>query len=164
MATAKLILDTRRKKKDGTCPIKLRTVHNRNTRHKSLGYSVLEKDWDENGQRIKPSCKAFSNVNRINSLLNKEKQKALEVFAKLQEEEKLDRLSTKEVKKRIVKDDVVVMTLAFGEEIIAQLRSAQKHGNARVYNTMLRSIRAYVEEKDFPMKQITYAWLKKYEA
>jgi|GEM_PF-1777373 len=56
------------------------------------------------------------------------------------------------------------MTLAFGAEIIAELQDAKKFGNARVYDTMLRSIRNFVKGKDFPLKQLTYAWLKKYEA
>ncbi|MCB0634777.1 MAG: site-specific integrase [Lewinella sp.] len=164
MVSVKLVLDKRRKKKDGTCPIKLRTIHNRKTRHRSLGYSVLEKDWDEKGQRIKSSCKAFGNVNRINSLLNKEKLKALEIFAKLQDEGTLPKLSEGEIKKQIANDDLEVKVLVFGEEIIAQLQEAQKFGNARVYHMMLGSIRDFVDNKDFPMRQLSYAWLKKYEA
>ena len=54
--------------------------------------------------------------------------------------------------------------MAFGEEIIAQLRQAQKHGNARVYENMVQSVRTFTKGKDLPLKQVTYAWLKKYEA
>ncbi len=56
------------------------------------------------------------------------------------------------------------MVLDFGEEIIAQLRQAQKHGNARVHETMVQSVRTFAKSKDLPLKQVTYAWLKKYEA
>jgi integrase/recombinase XerD len=54
--------------------------------------------------------------------------------------------------------------LPFGAEIIAELQEAKKFGNARVYDTMLRSVRDFAKGRDFPLKQLTYAWLKKYEA
>ncbi|MDF1864386.1 MAG: site-specific integrase [Saprospiraceae bacterium] len=163
MISVKIILDTRSKKKDHTNPLKLRIVHNRQTYHLTLGYSVLEKDWDKTGQKVKSSCKTIGNTTRFNALIHKEKQKALDVFTKLQSEGQLETLSFKEIKKRIANKHTDLMTLEFGKEIIAQLRQAQKHGNARVYETMIRSISTFVKDKDFPIKQITYGWLEKYE-
>lgn len=164
MVTVNLILDTRSKKKDGTHPIKLRIVHNRKTHHLSLGYSVAAKEWDDTAQKIKSNCKRFSNITRINALLHRDKQQALDLFARLQDEGRLDTLSSTEIKAMLANKETEVMTLAFGEEIIAQLRQAGKHGNARVYDTMLRSVRSFAKDKDFPLKQISYRWLKKYEA
>ncbi len=164
VSSVKIIIDTRSKKKDKTHPLKLRIVHNRSSKHISLGYCILEKDWDEKGQKVKSSCKQIENVNRFNALLNKEKQKALDVITRLQSEGRLETLSFEEIKKMIVGKETELMTLAFGEEMIAQLHEGQKHGNARVYDTMVRSIRTYAKGKDFPMRQITYSWLKKYEA
>jgi nucleotidyltransferase/DNA polymerase involved in DNA repair len=155
MISVKIILDTRSKKKDHTNPLKLRIVHNRQTYHLTLGYSVLEKDWDKTGQKVKSSCKTIGNTTRFNALIHKEKQKALDVFTKLQSEGQLETLSFKEIKKRIANKHTDLMTLEFGKEIIAQLRQAQKHGNARVYETMIRSISTFVKDKDFPIKQIT---------
>jgi integrase len=164
MVTVNLILDTRSKKKDGTHPVKLRIVHNRKTYHLSLGYSVTAKEWDDTAQKIKSNCKRFSNITRINALLHRDKQQALDLFARLQDEGRLDTLSFTEIKAMLANKETEVMTLAFGEEIIAQLRQAGKHGNARVYDTMLRSVRTFARDKDFPLKQISYRWLKKYEA
>jgi hypothetical protein len=164
VSSVKIILDTRTKKRDNTHPLKLRLVHNRSSKHISLGYCILEKDWDEKGQKVKSSCKQIENINRFNALLNKEKQKALEVVTRLQSEGRLETLSFGEIKKMISGKETELMTLAFGEELIAQLHEAKKHGNARVYDTVVRSIKTYAKNKDFPMRQITYSWLKRYEA
>lgn len=163
VSSVKIILDTRTKKRDNTHPLKLRLVHNRSSKHISLGYSILEKDWDERGQKVKSTCKHIENINRFNALLNKEKQKALEVLYRLQSEGRLESLSFEEIKKLIVERETEVMTLSFGETIIAQLREAQKYGNAKVYETLVRSIRTFVKGRDFPLRQLTYTWLKKYE-
>ena len=164
MVSVNIVLDTRTKKKDGTHPLKLRFVHNRQTYHLKLGYSVLKKDWNEKGQQIKTSCKAFKNINRVNASLDKEKKNARDLLAKLQDEGRLVSLSFKEIKSLLSDKETEVMTLAFGREIIAHLREAGNHGNARVYDTMLRSVSSFIKSRDFPMKQITYRWLKKYEA
>lgn len=163
MITVKIILDKRSVKKDGTSPLKLRLLYNRKSNQVSLGYSILSKDWDAKKERIKSSCQSVDNVNRINAICLKKKQKAFDILTQLDADGKLDVLSFKEIKTYITNQHTGLMTLAFGEEIIDQLKQANKFGNARVYDTMIRSLRTYSKGKDFPMKRINYAWLKKYE-
>jgi integrase len=129
-----------------------------------LGYSILKKDWNASGQQIKPSCKTVGNVHRVNALLNKEKQKALDLFTQLQAEGRLETLSFGEIKQMMQGQGSTLMTLAYGQEVIDQMKEAGKHGNARVYKTMLRSIASFADEKDFPLSQLSYRWLKKYES
>ena len=164
MVSVKIFLDARYKKKDSTHPLKLRVGLNREAYLINLGFSISSKDWDENGQKIKASCKTVENITRLNSILAKEKQKVLEILIKLQDEGKLDTLSLEDLKNFVTQKHTETMILAFGEEIIAQLRQAQKHGNARVYENMVQSVRTFAKGKDLPLKQVTYAWLKKYEA
>lgn len=164
MLSAKIILDTRHKKKGNVYPLKLRLTHDRKASYISLGYDIPANDWDEDGEKVKTSCKTVENTTRLNALLVKEKQKALDTFLKIQDEGKLATLSLEGLKSFVVNKGTDAMMFAFGEEMIAQLKESQKHGNARVYDTMLRSVRSFAKGKDFPMKQVTYAWLKKYEA
>ncbi len=164
MVSANIILDTRYKKKGDVFPLKLRVVHNRKPFDLSLGHSLSLKDWDEKGQKVKPSCQTIDNVTRFNALLNKDKQKVQDILIRLEDEGKLDTLSLDELKNFVTQKNTEVMTLAFGAEIIAELQEANKFGNARVYDTMLRSVRDFAKGRDFPLKQLTYAWLKKYEA
>lgn len=164
MISANIILDTRYKKKGGVYALKLRIVHNRKSFDLSLGHNLSAKDWDESGQKVKSSCQTIESITRFNALLNKDKQKVQDILIRLEDEGKLDRLSLEELKNFVTQKNTEVMTLAFGAEIIAELQEAKKFGNARVYDTMLRSVRNFVKGRDFPLKQLTYAWLKKYEA
>ncbi len=163
MVSANIILDTRYKKKGDVYPLKLRVVHNRKPFDLPLGFNIPRKDWDVKGQKVKSSCQTIENVTRFNALLNKEKAKIQDVLVKLQDEGKLDTLSLDGVKAFVSRKSTEVMTLAFTEGMIAQFQEAKRFGNARVYDTMLRSVRNFAKGRDFPLKQITYGWLKKYE-
>ncbi len=164
MVSANIILDTRYKKKGDVFPLKLRVVHNRKPFDLSLGHSVSSKDWDEKGQKVKSSCKTIDNVTRFNAILNKDKQKVQDILIRLQDEGRLDTLSLEELKSFVTQKHTEVMTLAFAEEIIAELKQAERYGNASVYETLRRSVSNFTHGKDIPLKQVTYAWLKKYEA
>ena len=119
MVSVKIILDNRRQQKDGTSPLKLRIVLNRQTYHVFLGHRVIPKDWDENGQKIKSSCKTIDNITRFNALIQKEKQKALSIFTQLEEDGQLETLSFEEIRRHLDNKHTEAMTLAFAEEIIA---------------------------------------------
>lgn len=163
MVSANIILDTRYKKKGDVYPLKLRVVHNRKPFDLSLGHNLSAKDWDEKGQKVKSSCQTIENITRFNALLNKERQKVQDVLIRLQDEGKLDTLSLDDLRNFVNQKSTEVMMLAFGEEMVAQLEEAKKFGNAKVYITLLRSVRNFMKGRDFPLKQITFAWLKKYE-
>lgn len=162
-ASVNLELDKRYQKKDGSYPIKLLIVISGEPLRISTGYSVEPKYWQENSQSIKTTCKAFQNVTRVNNLLNKQKSKALDMLTQLQDNNELDKLSLNEIKNRIASKYSSLYTFEFCEQIINELETAGKIGNARVYRTHLASLRNYAET-DFPMKQITFTWLKGYEA
>lgn len=159
-----LQLDKRRAKKDGSYPIKVLVVINTSPLRISTGYSCEEKHWNTNGQRIRSGCKLYPNITRVNNLLHKQRGNATDKLVRLQDEGELDKLSLQELKQRLTGKQTEAMVLSFGEEIIQELHDAGKLGNARVYDTMLRSVRTYLKKKDRPLKQITYTWLKKYEA
>lgn len=162
--SVKIELDKRNSKKDGKYPLKLLVVVKRESLRLPLGYSLLEKDWNEKLQSIRTSCKEFDNVNRINNWLLKEKSKVLGKLNTLREESVIDRLSLLEIKNLLVRPNDETLTLEFFSETIKQLELAKRFGNARVYDTTSRSIKTFVKGNDFPLKQISFAWLKKYEA
>lgn len=162
--SVKLELDERYQKRDGSYPIKLLIVIGRNPLRIPAGYNVEAKYWQENSQSIKASCKVFQNVTRINTLLNKEKSRVLDILTQLQDTGELEKLSLKEIKDRIVGNNAVTYTYKFCQQIIKELEEAGKVGNARVYGMILLSLKNFAGDVDFPMRQITYAWLKRYEA
>lgn len=130
----------------------------------ATGYAVESKDWDELNQRIKTSCKAFDNVTRINNHLLKTKQRVSEVLLQLEDEGKLETLSIKHIKSYITKGGNETYILEYGREIIDQLISSGRTGNARVYSTLLKSMTRFLKGRDMTLKHITYSWLKSYEA
>lgn len=158
-------LDTRRKKKDGSCPIVLRLTHNRNTTAIALGYSVPESDWDEKKRKIKSSSKIVSSVTRLNNLLEKKKSEALDIITKLEEEGKLSMLSVTDLRNYIAGQTEIRPTFfAFTEGLIDQMMKARKVGNARVYQNVLGAFKTYRKGKDLRFEEITYRFLKDYEA
>jgi hypothetical protein len=97
----------------------------------------------------------------VNALLNKAKQKVQDVLIRLQDDGKLDTLSLEELKVYVTQKHTEVMTFSFVAEITAELKQAERFGNAFIYETLLRSISNFTKGKDFPLKQVTYSWLKK---
>lgn len=158
-------LDTRRKKRDGACPIILRLTHDRKTTAISLGYSILEKDWDEKKRKVKPSSAVVDSVTRLNNLLEKKKSDALSIITKLEEEGRLSTLSVKDLRTYIDGEVQVRPTFfTYTEGLIEQMVKARKVGNARVYKNVLGALKTYRKGKDLRFEEITYRFLKNYEA
>ena len=54
--------------------------------------------------------------------------------------------------------------LEFCNGVMAEMVQTGKVGNVRVYKTVRNSINTFLNGKDIPFRQLTYKWLKKYEA
>lgn len=162
--TSKIFLDNRRTKKDGTQALKLRITINRKSVEMALGYAIPPAYWNEKTQQIKPKCPSIQNVTRLNNRLQKQRAEYMERLIALQDEGQLQRMSMAEIKQRLTGKQMETMVIAFANTIIAELTEAKKVGNAAVYKTMRNSVQTYCKNKDVPLKQITYKWLKKYEA
>jgi len=161
---AKILLDKRRKKEDGSYPVIMRLIINRKSTSISLNKSVPEKAWDENNQCVKTGYKGMENVGRFNNFLLKKKTNALDTLLKLDAEGKLDTLPLREVKVIITGKKVKVTFFSYAEELIESMRREGKIGNARVYKETLNWIKKYAGDKDFPFEHITFSWLKKMES
>lgn len=162
--TSHFFLDTRRQKKDGQYPIKLRITINRQSFEMSMGQTVPIKDWNEKSSRVRTGSKEVGNVTRFNNYLQKKKSEAIETIMQLEDDGLLLSMSMKEVRNRIKGGNNAGDTYAFFEEVIAQMNSAGQVGNARVYQMVYNSIKKFGGKQDFPLRQITFRWLKKYES
>lgn len=157
-------LDRRSKRIDGRHPLKLLIVLNEKPLRISLGLSLHSKDWNDKLQSVRASCPDFENIIRINAKLQKEKTKALNKLLKLEEDGSLDSLSLRDLKGRLKEKTAnTAMTLDFFSIVITEMEESKRFGNARVYDIVSQSISKFVQEKDFPLKHITFSWLKKYE-
>lgn len=162
--TSKVFLDDRRTKKDGTQPLKLRITIDRKSIEIPLGYTIQPAYWDDAKKEVKKNCPAVQNVTRLNNLIKKRHSDAVEKVIQLQDSGEINVLSMKDIKNRITGKRDETFIIEFTNSIIEELEEGGKVGNARVYKTMRNSILTFLKRKDIPVKQITFKWLKKYEA
>ncbi|MGD1892637.1 MAG: phage integrase SAM-like domain and Arm DNA-binding domain-containing protein [Cyclobacteriaceae bacterium] len=166
MATnIKLLLDTRRARKDGSYPLVMRVIHDRKSINISLGYSLREKDWDSKNEKVKKSSSVVENTTRFNNLLHKKRAKAYDTIARLDDEKKLDLLSMTDLKTLLTGNKVTVKptVFAFLEEHISELQKARKSGNAGVYDQVLKRLRSFTSGKDMKFEALNYAFLTRFE-
>ncbi len=127
-------------------------------------YTIPAQYWNEQKQAVKANCPLIDNTTRLNNFLQKEKSKAIERVIALNDRGELERLSLKEIKNRVLNKQIAPMALAFCQEVMDEMNQAGKVGNARVYKTMRNSLQSFLKGRDVPFHQITFKWLKKYEA
>jgi len=162
--SVKLVLDQRRSRKDHTYPVALRLIHNRQTTHIALGYSILEKDWNPSTAEIKKSCKSVGGVNRANQLVLKKRSDAKTLITDLERDKELSRLPIAELRKMIIGASTGDGSVfRFMQQQIDELRKIGKYGNARVYRDSLKAWKNYRNQKDIEFKQIDYRVLKGFE-
>ena len=109
-----LVLDTRRPRPDGTCPILLRIIHHRASSQITLGKYVKVADWDEKARRIKSSYKGTESVTRLNNWLQKKKAEATDVITKLDEQKTLDTYTVYQIRDLLEKKRDVTSFFAYG--------------------------------------------------
>ena len=161
--TAKLILDMRRMKKDGTFPIALRIIHQRIPLYLAYDYSVIPDHWDASGNAITNKCKKYSERKRINNFLLKQLVDATSVIELLSTSGELDKLSPAELKNKIQNKESRVTFRMFTQKIIDELTTAKKFGNASCYFQALNFFSRYTDDIDYTFDKITYKLLKHIE-
>ena len=93
--SVKIVL-RKKPKADGTLPLCIRITRNRKSSYVYLGHHLLEKDWDEQGQRV---LKSHPNSARLNNLLIKKLAEATDKALELETQK--DDVSSKAVKNKI---------------------------------------------------------------
>lgn len=165
--TSKLFLDSRRTKKDGTQRLKLRITIDRKSLEISFPHAFNPRDWDAGKMELKPRYKSPDGTGamRLNNMIANDRSDILDTLIDLQRDGVLAYLSMREVKSRLTsKNKGKLMLLVFLDEVISEMKSARRNGNARVYQTLRNSLSDYLNEKDIPINQVTFRFLKKYES
>lgn len=159
----RIVLDTRFEKVDQTYPLIIRISHNRRNISIPLGYSLLEKDWNEQSKEVKSSFKGVSNVTRLNKLIQQKKINAMDIINQLQDSGEIENLTVKEIKSRIINQQSEQTVFSFTEQLIAELKDAGRYGYARSINNTLQAIKKFSSAKDFTFKQLNYMFLTNFE-
>ena len=158
-----IALDTRRARKDGSFPIVLRLSHFRKTSSIQTGYYVQKSDWDEKNRKIKKSYRGTESVSRLNNYLDKKKAAALDIITKLDEDDVLSSLSVVQLKGKIKPQQNSKSFFGYTKTLIAELRKANRIGNADAYAAVAGVVKRYVGEKDLLFRQINLKFLQDFE-
>jgi integrase/recombinase XerD len=159
-----LVHDTRYTKRDGTAPLILRIIHHRASSQIRTGIYVASSDWDDTLRKIKSSYKGTDSVVRLNNLLQKKKAEALDAITALDEQKRLTSMSVIELRDYIARKDTRRSFSSFATLQIQALTAMGKIGNARGYIDALRSLTNFAQGKDIAFHEVTYSYLKRYEA
>ncbi|GAB5476355.1 MAG: site-specific integrase [Maribacter sp.] len=158
-----LSLDSRRKRKDGSCPIIFRLSHHRKTIAISSGISLPPEYWNEKKREVKKIYQGVSSVSRLNNMLTKKKTELRDGINKLEENDKLNSLSISELKRFLTKTDDTHDFFVYTKHIINELEEANRFGNARAYKSAYGALKNYYKKENLRFEEITYAFLKRFE-
>ena len=164
MIYSKLVLDKRRLRSDSTYRITLRVTYKRTPLLIGSDYCVSESEWDEENGRIKPDCKRFNNLARVNNSLEKFRINAEQIIDLLTLTGEIDKMSPAALRNRIVNKNKAVSFRDFNDKIIKELEMSNKLGNASCYIQAQRFLDRYSNQKDLSFEDIDFKFLKSMEA
>jgi site-specific recombinase XerD len=159
-----LVLDTRRKKNDKTYPVAFRINHKGNTSHINSGYSVAANDWNTDKNIIKPSCKVYKSIAKVNIKLKEKEMAYLLMIEDLRERGILETLTMSELKERLVVAKLRgrITLFSYADEIIDSCLIENRVRTASSYRETKQFITNY-HGTDIKFIHITPTFLSKIE-
>lgn len=159
--TFKFIIDRVHPKRNLTLPVRLRLYFNRDFKQHSLGFAVLQKDWDEQLQQVLPSNPDHLTYNTKIATIRSKIQKFLLLNEDKEDQitpqkiidhltQKLEKLATK------AKPDI----LAYGKQHILKLQASGNIGNSIAYSCAINKLAAYIGKDKLEFETITYKFLE----
>tara|TARA_R110000744_G_scaffold169820_1_gene287856 strand:+ start:187 stop:1401 length:1215 start_codon:yes stop_codon:yes gene_type:complete len=158
-----LSMDTRRKRKDGMCPIIFRLSHHRKTIAISTGFAVPPEYWNEKNREVKRSYNGVSSVARLNNLLIKKKTELRDGINELEENGQLGGLSITELKNTLTKPINTISFFDFTNQLIGEMEEANRFGNAKAYRCAVGALKNFNKKEFLRFEEMTYTYLKRFE-
>ena len=149
--TVSVMLDTRRTKSDGKCPVKIRVTYKRARWYYSTGKDLTPEEWE-----VMPTTKARAVVS-----VRKDIESSYQIVRSAVEELaasggfSLDALNT-----RLKGAATDTVNTAFRARMEA-LRTAQQVGNMLIYDNVLKGLERFAGPR-IRFESITVSWLEKY--
>ena len=156
-------MDTRRKRKDGMCPIIFRLSHHRKTIAISTGFAVPPEYWNEKNREVKRSYNGVSSVARLNNLLIKKKTELRDGINELEEIGQLGGLSITELKNTLTQPTNTISFFDFTNRLISEMEEANRFGNAKAYRCAVGALKNFNKKEFLRFEEMTYTYLKRFE-
>ena len=163
MVYYKLILDTKRIKKDGLYTVVVRVTHNKNNTTISTGTRVRQEHWDSASQLI---MKSNPNFQKLNQSVSEAFLKIQKVIHQLDDADEFSFANLKERLDEKVKPYKTNTSITFNEystQIINELFVINKVGNALVYQTASNRLIGFAKERKLKFKEIDYTLLEAFQ-
>jgi len=150
-------------KPDKTRSLNLRITHNRKIAYIALNTFVSEDEWLPKEQEIHKKCKRYENISRVNDYLLRQKLQAKSKINDLYDAGNAEYLSVTDIKKAILDQGEVHSFETFTKQIIKEMKAANRHGNASIYETTMNFVIKNNDGKDLMFQKINYQYLKQLE-
>lgn len=164
MANLYLYLDTRKPRKDGTCPLKIVLTHNRKAAYSLLDIDLLPDEWDdEHKQVVGRADKKFQNV-----FIKKRMAECTLAFQRIMLREDFARLDSRQILDMVVRGTDTANEPGDGDYLIPAYNEyitlCRKPSTAASYRASLKNLMEYCSDIDsLRFKDINVAWLRKYQ-
>jgi integrase/recombinase XerD len=156
MANAKIILDTRRAKSDGSFNVAIRVTHFKKVYTINSNVSVMENHWNEKNSEV---TKAHPNFKLLNLKISKDFFSIQKAILSLEDEFSIEDLRNIRAGKPKCKEAITFKS--FADELIFQMIQTNKTGNALVYQTAVNRFITYCG-KDVAFVEINYTLLDQF--
>lgn len=162
--TFKFIIDRVHPKKDCTLPVRLRLYQKRDYKEISLGFSVKEKQWNQQLQQVSSTHRDHPTYNtKISSFRSK-----IQKFLLLNEDrdsiittkEVIEHLTRKESQNPIAKPDIFL----YGKQHIVKLQETGNIGNAIAYSGAINKLRGFAKVECLLFEAISYKYLENFNS
>jgi len=157
MTSVKVLLYTHKELKDGSHPIVLSIIKDRDRKMISTGYSAAKTQWRQDNKGLNTK---HPHAKKLNSLLI---QKRMEVESAIIDLEGTGKpYSVEDVADMLKKGKKAYSFKQFSESLISKLEKADKVGNSKVYQNAVDSLVKFNSDKDMDFTSITPRFLERY--
>jgi site-specific recombinase XerD len=161
MASIKLTLDTRKPRKDGTCPLKLGVTNNGHFQI-HLGVYLLPEQWENGLVKMEDDRQQ---AKRLNAYIAARYQNAEAAMMRLRTLGELRHTSDADLKRLlntdyVEKEDAPALFIDNYNRYVAALN---KRSTADTYRNMLRKLSLFADTDRLAFEKMNFAWLKDFE-
>ncbi len=161
MAAIKIVL-VKRKRANGTFPVRIRVTKNRKSRFFKTIFNALSEEFDEKAEQF---TRKYANHIQSNRVLLKFKDKALKVFAELEYEN--EGFSLNDFDRAFVSTAKPVQNIDnffyFWNDLIEDLNAAGRTGDARIHKHSYAALKKFNGGTQLRFEEIDMTFLQKYE-
>ena len=148
MATVKIILWKSYQKKDGTYALAIRITQNRKPKYVFTGKYIQEKDWDDEGGKVR---KSHPNSRRLNNFLKKKISEADDIALEAETTKKNN--TSKALQKKVKGKTGNVSFFQFGMERVKSKYEAGTYSVAKSEYSILHNVREFLNHNKSKDKQ-----------